>query len=95
MTVNVAAGLSTVLSNQVSVSGAGSVIANASDPTIILTNCDLNQDGSTGVADIQVLINEALGVTQAVHDLNHDGVVNLLDLQIVVNAALNLGCVAM
>ncbi len=95
VTVNVAAGLSTVLSNQVSVSGAGSVIANASDPTIILTNIDLNPDGSTVVADIQVLINEALGVTQAVHDLNHDGVVNLLDLQIVVNAALNLGCVAM
>ena len=57
------------------------MIANASDPTIVVTTCDLNQDGSTNVTDIQLLMSEALGVTQAVHDLNQDGVVNVTDLQ--------------
>ena len=41
---------------------------------------------------MQAIINEALGVTPAVHDLNHDGVVNVGDSQKVLNAALGLGC---
>jgi hypothetical protein len=94
VTVNVP-NVSAVLTNQVSVSGGGSVIANASDPTIVLTRCDLNQDGSTNASDVQTLINEALGLTQAVNDLDNDQVVNVADLQIVINAALSLGCAAM
>ena len=39
-----------------------------------------------------VIINEALGLQQAVDDLNSDGVVNVADVQIVINAALRLGC---
>ena len=60
--------------------------------TIVAFTCDLNGDGNVNVADVQVIINEALGVIPAVHDLNHDGVVNVGDVQKVINAALGLGC---
>jgi uncharacterized membrane protein len=56
--------------------------------------CDVNQDGAVNVADVQRIIDEALGVTTATHDLNKDGVVNIVDVQIVINAALGLGCAA-
>ena len=55
--------------------------------------CDINADGVTNVADVQLIINEALGVAPAVHDLNRDGAVNVADVQKVINAALGLGCV--
>lgn len=54
--------------------------------------CDINGDGNINVADVQIIINEALGVAPAVHDVNGDGVVNVADVQIVINAALGLGC---
>jgi hypothetical protein len=47
-----------------------------------------------GVADVQQMINEALGVVSAVHDLNGDGTVNVVDLEIVVSAAVGVGCFA-
>ena len=56
--------------------------------------CDVNGDGNTIVSDVQVIINEALGVATAVNDLNGDGAVNVADVQIVINAALGLGCSA-
>jgi hypothetical protein len=56
--------------------------------------CDLQYNGSVTVADVQLIINEALGVTSAVNDLNGDGVVNVADVQIEINAALGLGCAA-
>ena len=49
---------------------------------------DLNGDGVVNVADVQMIINEALGVARASHDLNHDGVVSVADIQLVGNAAL-------
>jgi RHS repeat-associated protein len=58
------------------------------------SKCDLNQDGSTNVADVQRIINQALGVSAAANDLNGDGVINVVDVQIVINAALILGCAA-
>ena len=60
--------------------------------TIKLPACDINSDGTTNVADVQLIINEALGVAPALHDLNHDGAVNVADVQKVINAALGLGC---
>ncbi|HXE62950.1 MAG TPA: FG-GAP-like repeat-containing protein, partial [Bryobacteraceae bacterium] len=60
--------------------------------TIRPASCDINSDGNTNVADVQLIINEALGVVPAVHDLNHDGSVNVADVQKVINAALGLGC---
>lgn len=54
--------------------------------------CDITGDGPVTVADVQRIINEALGGVAPVHDLNHDGAVNVADIQIVINAALGLGC---
>jgi hypothetical protein len=56
--------------------------------------CDINLDGVVNVADVQLIINEALGVRQATNDLNSDGAVNVADVQIDINAALGLGCTA-
>jgi hypothetical protein len=71
----------------------GSIIGTACTAgTIKLPSCDINADGSTNVADVQLIINEALGVSPATHDLNHDGAVNVADVQKVINAALGLGC---
>jgi hypothetical protein len=56
--------------------------------------CDVNLDGSTNVADVQVIINQALGVSLALNDLNGDGAVNVADVQVVINGALGLGCTA-
>jgi uncharacterized repeat protein (TIGR01451 family) len=54
--------------------------------------CDVNQDGLYTVADVQKMINEAVGAMQAANDLNGDRVVNVVDVQIVINAVMNLGC---
>jgi hypothetical protein len=71
----------------------GSIIATACTVgTIRPPSCDINADGFTNVADVQLIINEALGVSPATHDLNHDGAVNVADVQKVINAALGLGC---
>jgi hypothetical protein len=56
------------------------------------TVCDPSGVGFTNVVDVQLIVNEALGTSQAGNDLNGDGVVNVVDVQIVVNSALNLGC---
>lgn len=56
--------------------------------------CDLNTDGNNNISDVQLVINEALGMMPSVNDLNHDNVVNVVDVQIVINAALGLGCSA-
>jgi uncharacterized protein (TIGR03437 family) len=71
----------------------GSIIATACTAGAIrLPSCDINADGTTNVADVQLIINEALGVNPPIHDLNHDGAVNVADVQKVINAALGLGC---
>ena len=54
--------------------------------------CNVTNDASPGIADLQRAIDEALGISTATDDMNFDGVVNLIDAQIVANAALNLGC---
>jgi hypothetical protein len=46
------------------------------------------------VTDVQLVINQALGVTPAVDDLNGDGVVNVPDVQIEIDAVMSLGCEA-
>ncbi len=55
--------------------------------------CDLNQDNSTNVIDVQLEINMALGVTSCTGDINQDGSCNVIDVQRVVNAALGGQCV--
>jgi hypothetical protein len=70
----------------ISVSGALNVIAN------FVPACDVNASGGTTVADVQSILNQALGGASPTKDLNRDGVVNLVDVQIVINAAMGLNC---
>jgi hypothetical protein len=58
------------------------------------SNCDVLQQGAVTAADVQQVINEALGIIKASNDLNTDGVVNVVDVYIVVNAILNGVCTA-
>ena len=94
VTVNVVAGAGPQVINQVSVSGGGSSSASANDVTSISTlgSCDLKQDLSIRAADVQLIVNEALGVAPAVNSLTGGGVVSVVDVQIETNAALGLGC---
>jgi uncharacterized repeat protein (TIGR01451 family) len=92
VTVNVSANAPASLINFVSVSGGGSATSGASDSTTVQNPCDVNQYGTTTVADIQTVINEALGSAPAVNDLNRDGIVNVVDIDVVIESKLNLGC---
>ncbi len=56
------------------------------------TPCATNGNSSTAVGDVQLMINEALGVAMPLNDLNGDGVSNVVDVEIVSNAAIGLGC---
>jgi hypothetical protein len=89
LTVGVFVGLSVApqVTNQVTAYWGASVGVSASDVTLIspLGPCDVQQIGSFSVAGLQLVINEALGVTPAINDLNGDHVVN---------AVLGLGCAA-
>jgi hypothetical protein len=50
--------------------------------------------GSASVADVQLLINQALGTQSPTNDLNKDGVVNVVDIEIEIDAILGIGCAA-
>jgi uncharacterized repeat protein (TIGR01451 family) len=94
--VNVAADAPLLVTNVAIVSGGGSAMASASNPTAIITPvaCDMNLDGRATVSDVQTMVNQVLGVAPAQNDVNLDGVVNVVDVQIVINATLGLGCAA-
>lgn len=87
-------GSTTVTMKNCSSSNAlGGVLATGcTTATIRPFSCDLNGDGAINVADVQILINEVLGIIPAVHDLNHDGAVTVADVQKLSNAVLGLGC---
>ena len=53
--------------------------------------CDIDNNGQVNATDVQLLINEALGLGQPKDDLNLDGVVNVVDIEIDISAALNNG----
>jgi len=55
--------------------------------------CDIAKIGFVTVSDVQLMVNEALGQTQAVNDMNHDGIVNVVDVQIVIGGVLGV-CMA-
>lgn len=56
-------------------------------------SCNVIQDAQVGVADVQSLVNQALGIATPSNDLTGDGVVNVLDVQVMTNAVLNEGCI--
>ena len=55
-------------------------------------SCDVNGDQATNVMDMQIIIDEAVGMIPPITDLNADSVVNIADVQIVINASLGKGC---
>ena len=54
--------------------------------------CDLSGEGAANISDVQLMINQALGLASPVSDLNADGVVNVVDVQDDIDWVLNLGC---
>jgi hypothetical protein len=65
--------------------GTGNITATTCD-------CDMNHDGVVNIVDVQMIVNQVLGISLATCDLNGDGKIDIVDVQIVVNASLGLGC---
>ena len=84
-------GAVTGASNPISLTmnGPASVTATFNVPGF---TCDINGDTVTDVADVQLMVDEALGLALPNNDLSHDGVVNVAGVQKVVNAVLGMGC---
>lgn len=57
------------------------------------TACDLNQDTSTNIADVQLSVNMVLGLTPCTATIVEPGVCNIVVVQRVVNAAIGGPCV--
>ena len=55
-------------------------------------SCSTMGDTPLTVVNGQLVVNESLGLTPAIHDVNQDGAVNVTDVQRMLNAVLNLGC---
>ena len=55
--------------------------------------CDVNQDNTTNIVDVQQCVNQSLGVATCTADINKDGICNVVDVQRVVNAALGGQCI--
>jgi hypothetical protein len=56
--------------------------------------CDLNGDGVVNSADVQLAINQALGISACTNaDLRHNGSCDIIDVQRVINAVLGGACV--
>jgi uncharacterized repeat protein (TIGR01451 family) len=92
VTVNVAGGASTPLTNQASVAIGASAAISTNDQTTITTACDVGQYGTANVQDAQKIVNEALGHMSPTDDLNHDGIVDVVEVQLVINAVLWQSC---
>ena len=61
-------------------------------PTVPPANvCDVNRDGTVNVTDVQLSVNQALGITACgTGNVNGDAACNVTDVQLVVNRALGL-----
>jgi hypothetical protein len=77
---------------QVTVTDSNSTTAARSYLLLIASPCDVIQDGTISVMDVQTMVDEALGFAPPVNDLRHDGAVDVADVQLVMNAVLGLGC---
>ena len=52
---------------------------------------DISGDGDVNAFDVQLVINDALGISTGMDsDINNDGDVDALDVQLVINAALDI-----
>ncbi len=55
--------------------------------------CNLTGDNSPQVSDVQLIVNEALGLAPPAHDLNRDNMLNVADIQKEIQAAIGVGCI--
>jgi hypothetical protein len=54
-----------------------------------IVSYDLNGDGVVNILDVQLAVNQALGITPCTSgDVNSDGVCNVIDVQLVISAAI-------
>ncbi len=84
--------LAGVVISTVSATNAGGTGTKSVTITITLS-CDMNADGSTNVADVQLSVNQAILIAPCTGDLNGDTFCNVIDVQRVVNAALGGSCI--
>jgi hypothetical protein len=68
-------------------------IGNAGLVIVQTSSCAVTLDTRTSVADVQQMVNEALGLVPPSNDLDQDGTVNAVDAQIVINGVLGDGCI--
>src|SRR5439155_22884101 len=67
--------------------------------TLVITSsatasaCDVNKDNVTNVTDVQLTVNQVLGIIACTADINKDGRCDVVDVQRVTNAALGGVCV--
>jgi len=94
VTVAVASNATSPLVNTANGSGGGSAVSpvDHDSTNIVSLTCNVTGNPTPGIADVQKMINEALGGSAPLNDLNQDGWVNVVDVQIVINAVLGLGC---
>jgi hypothetical protein len=59
---------------------------------IVTATCDLNHDSSTNISDVQLMVNQALGLVSCTNDLNRDALCNIVDVQRVISSALGNPC---
>jgi hypothetical protein len=85
---------SSPLSNVASVSGGGSSTSPsfADITNIVPPTCTVTGDRTTSVADVQMLINQALGSVPSTYHFTSSDMVSVADVQIVINAAMSYGC---
>ncbi|OGR82887.1 MAG: hypothetical protein A3J74_10475 [Elusimicrobia bacterium RIFCSPHIGHO2_02_FULL_57_9] len=62
-------------------------------PVPSFSACDANKDAAANVVDVQLSVNQALGVASCTADINGDALCNVIDVQRIVNAALGGACV--
>ena len=94
-----ALGVASVYATANSTAGSYSVMASVGSlkTSFSLTNspyspCDVDHSNQTNVADVQAMINEALGSRSPANDLNGDGIVDVVDIEIVIQAILHGVC---
>jgi uncharacterized repeat protein (TIGR01451 family) len=73
----------------ITMNAAQAVTANFAVPGF---TCAVTGDVMASVADVQLIVNEALGANAPTNDMNRDGVVNVADVQKVIQAAMGAGC---
>jgi hypothetical protein len=55
--------------------------------------CDINGDSAVNALDVQLTVNQALGIGQCSADINRDSLCNVVDVQRVANNVLGGPCV--